>query len=256
MVDCVGRLGALGSAVYLGQKWILTANHAFEARTGDVVTFAGRDYRILPKRAVRLKNPAGSRLASDTDLLMVPLRSAPDLPALIINKKTPFAAERVVLVGCGQAGEGARGKILTEAQPGKRVSPVPISDRKNSTELKSRVRWGENEISDRGLVVGIPGDDGQTQAFATVRQSYPTEYNAQGARGDSGGGVFVKRGDKWQLSGIMLSIVKLNDRGASGTFIADLSAYRQQIEATIPEPSGVALVLAAGLMFGMQRRRR
>ena len=68
--------------------------------------------------------------------------------------------------------------------------------------------------------------------------------------------MFVKRGNQWQLSGVMLSIVRRDDLNASGTFMADLSVYREQIEATIPEPGTLALLSVAASLLCFGRRRR
>lgn len=260
MLDRVGQLGRQrsGSAVYLGKKWILTANHAFQGRTSNVVVFSGKEYELLPKRAVRLNNPAGSGLAGQADLVMVLLRTAPDLEPLKVNELTPFSRELVVLVGCGETASQNRPPfILTESQKLSpiRVRPIAGTD-SEMTDGTPVVCWGENEIAERGIAVGIPGDSGQTDAYVTIRQPHWTEHNAQGASGDSGGGVFVKRGDGWELSGVMLSVIHREELNASATFIADLSVYRGQIVATIPEPSAVGLLLVAGCCGCLRRRRR
>ena len=252
MVEHVGQLGSgrSGSAVYLGKRWIITANHAFEGRPSDYAVFAGKQYRMNPSRAVRLKNATGSRGTQYTDLVMIPLLDAPDLPPLKINDQTPFTGEVVVLVGCGDTKWSDE---LTDAQSRAGTVPIPISTAGGPAE-GGHPRWGENEVSERDVLVGIPGDRCRTQAFATIRQPHRTEHNAQGAAGDSGGGVFVKRGERWELSGVMLSVFRREEMDASATFIADLSVYREQIEETIPEPSA-ALLLVAGLAGGLRRRR-
>ena len=201
MLDHVGQLGRhrSGSAVYLGNKWIITAYHAFDGRGSDVVIFGGMEYELDPKRAVQLSNPKGSGLGPETDLVMVPLRSAPDLPRLKISETTPFAGEVVVLIGCGETSLPSRLTPLTDSGEDSRVVR-PISDQAaNAASDRSGPRWGENRIADRSLVSALPGTRAETHVFATVRQPHWQEHNAQGASGDSGGGVFVNRGDRWEL---------------------------------------------------------
>ena len=258
MLDRVGQLGRRrsGSAVYLGKKWILTANHAFQGRSSNVVVFSGKEYKLRPSGAVRLKNPGGAGLAGRTDLVMVPLRSAPDMPPLRLNEVTPFTGEQVVLVGYGESAfRRKEPPILTDSQNREPSVVLPISGEPvEKPGSEPELRWGENEIANRNMVVGIPGQTAQTRAFVTIRQPGSTECNAQGATGDSGGGVFVKRGERWELSGIMLSVIWRDDLDASGTFIADLSVYREQIAATIPEPSS-GLLLMTGVLVCLRRRR-
>ena len=260
MLESVGQLGSLrrGSAVYLGDAWILTAHHAFKSRTSDVVIFSGVEYRLRAKAAVRLKNPGGSAGAEYSDLIMVPLETMPNLPALEIVEQTPFAGELVVMVGCGEtvADTGAAA-VLTDASSDPMPLLRPISGASPAVgEPHTGPRWGENEIAGRGIRVGVPGEVAETAAFVTIRQPDWTPHNAQGAAGDSGGGVFVKRGSQWQLSGVMLSVIHRDDLNASGTFMADLSVYREQIEATIPEPGALALLSLAASFLCMRRRRR
>jgi hypothetical protein len=251
MLESVGQIGKSrsGSVVYLGKGWILTANHAFVGRSSDVVIFSGQEYKLRAKGAVRLSNRSGPRSAARTDLVMVPLKTAPNLPDLKINEYMPFKGERVVMVGCGKtakrdgrASDSGKGAVrpISGGTPGKATGP----------------RWGVNEIADRNLQVGVPRGPGRTRTYATIRLPNRNLQNAQGAPGDSGGGVFVKRGNSWQLSGIMLSVVNSEDLDAGATFCADLSVYREQIESTIPEPSSLALLLVAVSCACLPRRRR
>jgi len=238
----------------LKKGWIITAHHAFEGRSSDLVYFSGKSYRMKTRRAVRLKNPSGTGADEFTDLVMVPLTSRPNLPPLKLATQTPFAGETVVMIGCGLSKEATFDRSLTETENAAPSQVVPISD-SSSDEEASGPRWGQNIVAERSVSVSIPNKDGVTQAFATIRQPKPTGKDAQGASGDSGGGVFVQRGEDWHLSGIMVSVLRREEMNASATFMADLSTYRTQIEATIPEPSSGMLLLLAG-SFGLLRRRR
>ena len=66
-----------------------------------------------------------------------------------------------------------------------------------------------------------------------------TKHEAQVAVGDSGGGAFIKRGDTWELAGVLFAAdrnpeqPKRTSIQGNLTLIADLSVYRDQILAVI-----------------------
>ena len=84
---------------------------------------------------------------------------------------------------------------------------------------------------------------------------------AQGAIGDSGGGVFTKSAGGWQLTGTMLDVDSYNGQPGlssvygNSTYSADLSVYRSQIVAAIPEPGAGVLMLLALPYCRIGRRR-
>ena len=83
----------------------------------------------------------------------------------------------------------------------------------------------------------------------------------QAVAGDSGGGLFYKNGTDWELAGILMAVGtssgQPDDTAVYGnlTHAADLSRYRDQIVAIIPEP-GTVLLFAGGLIAVLRRRRR
>jgi hypothetical protein len=89
---------------------------------------------------------------------------------------------------------------------------------------------------------------------------------SQAAYGDSGGGVFHKNGSSWELSGMILTVAGYSgqpDPGANAvygnvTYAADLSFYRPQIMAIVPEPQAIVLAVTAvgGLLIARSLRRR
>ena len=64
---------------------------------------------------------------------------------------------------------------------------------------------------------------------------FDTSYEAQAAAGDSGGAVFTKRGNGWELAGVLFSITMYADQpeGSSlygnRSIAVDLSYYREQL---------------------------
>jgi MYXO-CTERM domain-containing protein len=96
-------------------------------------------------------------------------------------------------------------------------------------------------------------------SFSNDATALPDE--AQGAPGDSGGGVFYHNGQNWELAGIMLAVGQLNGQPAetavfgNQTFIADVATYRNEIVSIVPEPS-TAMLAALGVVALASRRRR
>jgi hypothetical protein len=88
---------------------------------------------------------------------------------------------------------------------------------------------------------------------------------AQAVAGDFGGAVFAKHGGQWQLAGIMVAAEGYSGQPSpeltavfgNETFMADLSYYRNQIVAVVPEPDAATLAgmaLAVGAAWATTRR--
>src|SRR5258708_30062050 len=103
-------------------------------------------------------------------------------------------------------------------------------------------RWGSGSVA--GSTHGI----NQTRAFYT--KFLDQKKNACATAGDSGGGVFIRLGDQWQLIGMLDALAGLTNQPAGTSVlngeinvIADLSQYRAQIDAhpvIVPEPPSLA----------------
>jgi hypothetical protein len=93
-------------------------------------------------------------------------------------------------------------------------------------------RWGI------GSVVGSTLGINQTRAFCT--KFLDQMNNACGTGGDSGGGVFIRQGNQWQLIGMLDALSGLANQPAGTSVlngdvnvIADLSQYRTEIDAIL-----------------------
>ena len=102
------------------------------------------------------------------------------------------------------------------------------------------------------------------------------EHEARVAAGDSGGGVFHKSGNRWELAGIISGVRGVpigsgifgsdspavfgydefgNANGAS--LAIDLAFYRNEIYGVIPEPKSIGMVMGIfALAFFLFRRFR
>ena len=172
----VGSPG-VATVVYLGNGWVLTANHV-----GDTdVTLGGVVYPRVPGSRVTFTNPD----SSVPDISAYRIDPHPDLPILPIRADTPADGTPVLMIGHGldRGGpvtwEGHDGFVLLGTQS---------------------VRWGTNEIAGSGTLGG-------DAAIATTFDAGATPHEAQAQYGDSGGPVFAKNAqNEWELAGIMFAI--------------------------------------------------
>jgi hypothetical protein len=103
-----------------------------------------------------------------------------------------------------------------------------------------------------------------THAFETAFDLAGLPEESQAVVGDSGGGVFVKRGSQWQLAGVLFAINVFEGQPSSTavfgdrTYAADLAHYRDQILGIMNPPVVPALAwpqaaFAGGVLIGIAR---
>lgn len=255
----VGRIG-VGSGIYLGNRWVLTANHV-GARS---ITFGAETFEHIPEESVRLKNPLGRGLTPDTDLLLLRLADAPDLPDLRIGCRNPRLGDQLVLMGHGRdrsaqlsawdvrQSSGIRDDVWTPT-----TNVVSADEVGFRTQSSRSLRWGmapvtrtsaQVKTATNGDVISIEttfDEFSNTSAFPGLSD---IEDLSRAVTGDSGGPVFRKNGDFWELVGMIHGVTppKENQPGGTATvlfgtvtFIADLIAYEDQIRDVAdfgPEP--------------------
>ena len=248
-----------GSAIYVGNRWVLTAAHTNGNRItlGDSVESGTTYVRDGSTPLVRLKNPD----QSNADLVMFRLTEDPGLAALPIIDATPDVDDLAILIGTGVDRDGGLQQPVT---PGTRDGYAWSSTR-------AKV-WGVNNV--QGVFGDSDVEDLQVEGFKTEFNSNNVGMpEAQAADKDSGGAVFVLTDDGWKLGGVMIGVSRFFLLGNDGkpdlnqpdqpgrtsvfgnqTLSADLSVYRIQIEALIPEPATATIL--GGLSLVMLRRRR
>lgn len=193
------------TAVYLGDRWVLTAAHVGASR----IELAGEVHAADMRSRVRVENPD----ATPTDLMLFRIDSEPDLPQLVIARESPPIGSVVLLVGAGLGGG----------------DPMRGSGRVGFLwSAPARKRWGTSTVReylhDRSV--------GNTDVFATRFSIANTAHEAHAAHGDSGGAAFARFGAEWQLAGILLAVDGHPGQPARSavygnrTFIGDLSRYR------------------------------
>jgi hypothetical protein len=245
----VGKSSTSGASItYLGNRWAISARHVF---INSQVSLGGVTYGVDNSTITPLFN-SDSTIA---DLQLFRLTTDPGLPALSIGTTTPAVGSQVFMAGNGFDRNGQQYYDVTPG-PTWTVTMTPATaEASGYTWLNTHtVRWGEN------IVEAIGGYDDLT-GFGNVRY-FEDDFDhvdwtkatglanpgneAIAAVGDSGGGVFQKNGS-WSLVGLIIARTEFENQPANtsifgnSTLIADLTQYRSQILAIIPEPSSFVL---------------
>jgi hypothetical protein len=220
------------SGVYLGdyhgKSWVLTANHggpgSFEL--GDI------SYNVVAGSAHQLLNPDGT----PSDLVLFQIDGDPGLSSLHLASASPANGAQVYMIGFGQSGHPNRRYWIDHG--GSWIPTVAGDPAANRIGYQWTGVQPGPERSGIGSVAGSTRGINQTRAFYT--KFLDEMNNACGTGGDSGGGVFIRQGNQWQLVG-MLDALSGQPNQPAGTsilnyninVIADLSQYRAQIDAIL-----------------------
>lgn len=270
------------SIVYLGNQYAISAYHvSISASVQLRPTGTFQTYNIDPNgfgpgiATKRLKSSDNS----NADLQIFRLTTDPGLQPLPIATTGPAVGDDVVMIGNGRDHSTDREWRIVVTNP----NPPPAYDLDwfevppdagppdvAGFDISGRtLRWGENEVNQIGLFGTLPGYG--TIDYFTTEFNDPTwypgsgtlTYEAQAVNGDSGGGVFQKVGGQWYLAGLMHAQLTFDDQPSgtavfgNGTVISDLSAYRSQILAYVPEPGSLGLLVMGAMgITAIGRRRR
>jgi hypothetical protein len=267
--------------VYLGNRWVITANHVGPGTTN----FAGvGSFAAVSGSSVRLQNPTGQGLTTFTDLVLYRLAADPGLPSLSIAGSSAPIGASVTFIGNGRSVPASATEThwSVAQDPNNAMHDIwtEVPSGGDASGYKSTIfqkEWGTNRVEDdeplfnemdaNHSVVANSGNGDVISLFSdfddpNAAGSDATASEAEAQSGDSGSGVFYKDGSTWELAGITHAIGLYTDQPAFTavygdlTFFADLSAYRDQILAitAVPEASAGLLVLAgiAAMLLGIR----
>ena len=242
VVQMRNESGPIGTGVYLGNRYVLTAGHVGPL-TSVKVGFV--DYLLDSSPAVSI---------GQADMKLVRLASDPGLSGVRLNTNPSGDAGNSYLVGYGV---GRSSSSLLGS------SPVTWGD--SSTAIK---RWGTNFVDGaiaRVQVAGYTSDLLRTQfnSNSGANEAALTIY-------DSGSALFRQIGSEWflvglgayvQNSGYSLASTQFNSRDSDDSYFIRISSYAgsvQEIGAVlVPEPSSRSLFLGGGALLwalGLARR--
>jgi len=245
------------SGVYLGNGFILTANHV----TGSRYFIEGTEYAVDTSYngtgSKRVTNSQGEGL----DLKLVKIQSPPALDAIQMMNSTQSALSSYSLyIGWG-VGKGTP----------QTTDPANQGWTWGSEAATANKRWGRNlTLGSNYNEMSNPNTYLETQFNRTAFAS-PAAYNDDVFSltiGDSGGGLFQYVDSQWMLAGIGTDVSTLwssyydRNTGSSGdqpdsSYFVSMPAHSQDVLNAIPEPSVFALSLAAGLgIFQLLIRRK
>lgn len=255
----VGQLGA-GSAVYLQDNWVITCRHV----GAGTVNFGGTNYSYEAGSVHNLHEPGNSNLV---DLTLFRLTSTPSgVTNLTVSSSAPSLTSNVTAVGYGRNRATSNTTWYVDTTPGTWVwntSPFGGWDTNfygytwASGQTK---RWGTNNVDSRGSTLNA--GFGTTYYLGMSFSQSGGADEMMYANGDSGGGLFYKNGSNWELSGLGMTIGTYNNQPGSTAVFGDLSAavdlsrYRDQIVAIVPEPASLTFLGLGGLMLLRRQRGR
>jgi hypothetical protein len=225
--------GPIGTGVYLGNRYVLTAGHVGPL-TSVKVGFV--DYLLDSSPAVSI---------GQADMKLVRLASDPGLSGVRLNTNPSGDAGNSYLVGYGV---GRSSSSLLGS------SPVTWGD--SSTAIK---RWGTNFVDGaiaRVQVAGYTSDLLRTQfnSNSGANEAALTIY-------DSGSALFRQIGSEWfliglgayvQNSGYSLASTQFNSRDSDDSYFIRISSYSSAVDqigaVAVPEPSS-SHYFVGGLLF-------
>ncbi|QQE13390.1 trypsin-like serine protease [Planctomycetota bacterium] len=242
----------IGTGVYLGEGWVITAKHVGGAGNFSV---DGTTYSAVAGSSVVLTNGDGS----DADLLMfqidVPVSSPlASVPLVAFTDTTPTLGDEAIAIGTGFT--------QNSATPDHNHGGGLANDGYTYNTLRDK-KWSEFDIV-------APLDLGETAPAELELDDFfftrflPTGDSALAVHRDSGSPIFVKNeDDEWALAGLVHSILPAKDQ-AENTAVygnyniwSDFSvSYKDQILATIPEPASLGILAALVAPVAACRRRR
>lgn len=269
--------GGNGSGVYLGNGWVLTANHVNGKST---FTLNGNTYTLIGGTGQRLANPAELGLAHASDLWLGQYTGVTPFPAGVVTiaSSTPDLEAVGTMIGTG--------RTQTSQTP---TTYFADTSNPNDWEWDDAFFPGAN-FSVQGFVrtgdrdkrwAQSPVASGQETLFFDFsgtgldadQPGYYTEFRNElnggmGAASDSGSPLFIKNGSTWELAGIAHTLGfysgQFDDPDTldtslygNATFYGDLSVYANQINTItgIPEPGSIAVALGLGwIVLGRKRR--
>ena len=233
VVQMRNESGPIGTGVYLGNRYVLTAGHVGPL-TSVKVGFV--DYLLESSPAVAI---------GTADMKLVRLASDPGLSGIRLNTNPAGDGGNSYLVGYGVG--RASGSLLGS-------SPVVWGD--STTAIK---RWGTNLVD--GAIAGVQVGGYTSDLLRTQFNSNAGINEAALTIYDSGSALFRQIGSEWYLvglgayvqnSGYSLASTQFNSKDSDDSYFIRISSYSNAVNqigaVAVPEPSS-SHYFVGGLLF-------
>jgi hypothetical protein len=234
--------GPIGTGVYLGNRYVLTAGHVGPL-TSVKVGFL--DYQLDSSIPISI---------GTADMKLVRLASDPGLGNIRLNTSavSDFGSVHLVGYGVGRA-------------PDSQLNTSPVTWGDSSTAIK---RWGTNDVD--GIISGVQVGGYTSDLLRTqfnrnvgINEAALTIY-------DSGSALFRQIGSEWYLlgigayvqnSGYSLASTQSNSRDSDDSYFIRMSSYSEGVNqiagVAVPEPSSGTLFLigaaVTAVFFSLRR---
>jgi len=241
VVQMRNESGPIGTGVYLGNRYVLTAGHVGPL-TSVKVGFV--DYLLDSSPAVAV---------GQADMKLVRLASDPGLSGVRLNTNPSGDAGNSYLVGYGVG--RASSSLLGS-------SPVAWGD--STTAIK---RWGTNLVD--GAIAGVQVAGYTSDLLRTQFNSNAGANEAALTIYDSGSALFRQIGSEWflvglgayvQNSGYSLASTQFNSRDSDDSYFIRISSYSSAVDqigaVAVPEPSSLHYFVGGLLLLGFLALRK
>ncbi|MEO7097716.1 MAG: trypsin-like serine protease [Luteolibacter sp.] len=248
MVGKVSGSGLNGSGVLISNRWVLTAGHVADFKTGGTFNVDGVNYLIQSY----FTHPSHGIFSTTYDVGLLYLSTAvPGIEAAALLSPAAYGSllgREATWVGNGLTGVGS-------------------DDTRGTNEMRAFT----NVIDGVTPFAGLPApsffsdfDNPDGTGNSLDSDATPTRLEGNVTPGDSGGGVFITMNGQRYLVGINSYTggfaPGLNSKYGSLSGAADLEFFQTWIFqntgiSPVPEPQ-LAALCAVGCLFGFMRRRR
>lgn len=211
------------SVVYLKRGWMVGARHVFGGATSPQVNFGGTIYS--GGTIFVLTNPNNS--VSDVVMFSIGSSRPAESSEIGIVNSTPLLLSNFTMIGYGARRSGG----LTSISYTGGMADGYFWDGASGVNKS----WGMNTRNTFGVMGIMAGNGNSFQAIATTFTANGGSGTAQATVGDSGGAVFTKSGNNWQLAATMNAIGGFTGQpggtaaNGNSTFMADMASYQSQI---------------------------
>ncbi|WP_299668162.1 trypsin-like serine protease [uncultured Polaribacter sp.] len=234
--DCVGKIlnegGILiGSGVLINENWVITAGHVVEDVLNSKLRFKSNNIIYDSEKVILYPDYKSNVLGHNGDVALIKIKASKKQiePATSFNGNE-IVGKQIIYVGYGTSGKGKQA-IKKPTPAGRKLAGTNIIDATGQESIDDR------ELPDQFLIADF--DHPTHKELNRIGSATPTDLEYFPMGGDSGGGAFVKVGNKFYLVGIHSgATAKINDDinlGLHGSLIytTNLSFYKDWISETI-----------------------